>query len=116
MDAKKLNEERKKQKLSVAELAERANLPKGTVEKVLFGIVEHPRVDTMQAIERALGIGGQTLEWTDEDRALGVGNHPVNLSADEWEWLELGSEVLRLKGKDYLDMLKRMIQAAIEIK
>lgn len=56
MDVEKINEERKRQKLSVAELAEKANLPKGTVEKVLFGIVRHPRIDTMQAIERALGI------------------------------------------------------------
>ena len=56
MDVEKINEERKRQKLSVAELAEKANLPKGTVEKVLFGIVKHPRIDTMQAIERALGL------------------------------------------------------------
>ena len=56
MEVEELNEERKRQKLSVAELAEKANLPKGTVEKVLFGVVKNPRIDTMQAIERALGI------------------------------------------------------------
>lgn len=56
MGVEELNEERKRQKLSVAELAAKANLPKGTVEKVLFGIVKNPRIDTMEAIERALGI------------------------------------------------------------
>lgn len=56
MKVEELNEVRKRQKLSVAELAEKANLPKGTVEKVLFGVVKNPRIDTMQAIERALGL------------------------------------------------------------
>lgn len=56
MEVNQLNEERKRQKLSVAELAKKAGLPKGTVEKVLFGIVQNPRIDTMQAIERALGL------------------------------------------------------------
>lgn len=66
--------------------------------------------------ERVLVVDKQPLEWTEEDKALGVGSHPTVLSEDEWEWLELRSEVLRLKGKDYLDMLERMIKAAIEIK
>lgn len=56
MDINDINTERKRQHLSVAELAEKANLPKGTVEKILFGIVKNPRIDTMQAIERALGV------------------------------------------------------------
>ncbi len=56
MTAEQVNEERKKQKMSVVELAEKANLPKGTVEKILFGIVKHPRIDTMEAIEKALGL------------------------------------------------------------
>ena len=56
MDILDINAERKRQHLSVGELAEKANLPKGTVEKILFGIVKNPRIDTMQAIERALGV------------------------------------------------------------
>ena len=114
MEANQLNEERKRQKMSVAELAERAKLPKGTVEKVLFGVVQNPRIDTMQAIEKALGISSR-LEWTDEERALGVGNHPTFLSDREREWLELGSEVLRIRGEDYYKVLKKMIEAAIKM-
>lgn len=116
MDIQTLKARKKELNLTFEELSQRSGVPIQTLHNIFRGHTVNPRVDTMQAIERALGIGGQTLEWTDEDRALGVGNHPVNLSADEWEWLELGSEVLRLKGKDYLEMLKRMIQAAIEIK
>lgn len=61
MNVEELNSERKRQKLSVSELAEKANLPKGTVEKVLFGIVKNPRIDTMQAIEKALGLDSPAI-------------------------------------------------------
>lgn len=54
MNVEQINDERKRQKLSIAELANKANLPKSTVEKILFGIVKHPRVDTLTAIEHAL--------------------------------------------------------------
>ena len=56
MDVEKLNEERKKRKMSVEELAQKAGLPKSTIEKILFGITKNPRLDTVEAIERALGI------------------------------------------------------------
>ncbi len=78
MNIKLLNEERKKQKLTVNELAEKANLPKSTIEKILFGIVKNPRLDTVQAIERALG-----LSWTDEEKAMGVGTHAIVLSEED---------------------------------
>ena len=56
MDVEKLNEERKKRKMSVEELAQKAGLPKSTIEKILFGITKNPRLDTVGALERALGI------------------------------------------------------------
>ena len=60
-----LNQIRKLQKMSVEELAQKANLPKGTVEKVLFGVVKNPRIDTMRAIEKALGI-------SEEDETINI--------------------------------------------
>lgn len=56
MDIEKLNEERKKLGLSVEELANLAGLPKSTIEKILFGVVKNPRLDTVQAIGRVLRI------------------------------------------------------------
>ena len=64
MKVEELNKIRKLQKMSIGELAEKANLPKGTVEKVLFGIVKNPRIDTMQAIERALDINEPINNYT----------------------------------------------------
>lgn len=56
MNIEELNEARKRQDLSVEELAERANLPKSTVEKVIFGITKDPRKSTIDALKRALGL------------------------------------------------------------
>ena len=61
MNIETLNEERKNRGLSVDELAEKAGLPKSTIEKILFGIVKHPRIDTVQAIERALGLNRSAI-------------------------------------------------------
>lgn len=56
MDIERIIEERKKQGISIEELANRAKLPKSTVEKIIFKIVKHPRIDTVKALEEALGI------------------------------------------------------------
>lgn len=45
---------KKEQKLTIAEIAEKAQLPKGTVQNIFAGYIPNPRIDTVQAIERAL--------------------------------------------------------------
>lgn len=100
----------KKNKITYDALSKSSGIPIGTIKSVFSGRTPNPRLDTMQAIEEALGLN-KPLEWTDEEKALGVGRHPTYLSEDEYEWLELRSEVLRVKGEDYLKTLKIMIEA-----
>lgn len=74
MTGKELNQLRKEKKISFNELAQLSGLPKSTLEKVLFEITPHPRIDTVQAIEKALGISSepQSNEITEERlQALG---------------------------------------------
>lgn len=49
---------KKKRELGLTnkEIAESAHLPLRTVEQVMCGTVKSPRLDTVQAIERALGL------------------------------------------------------------
>ena len=115
MNIENINEERKRQHLSVAELALKANLPKGTVEKVLFGIVKHPRIDTMQAIEQALGLSTPPLQWTEADKALGVGNHPTYLSEKEWRILNAFNDLERTRGEAFADKMIKMIEDISEL-
>ncbi len=100
MDIKQLNEIRKNAGLSIEELSSRANLPKSTVEKILFGIVKHPRIDTIQAIERALGLSETPSSLSDDERAL----------------LTLFAEAEEKLGKAYVQGVKQMVRVAIETK
>lgn len=47
---------KKQQGLTIADIAARAKLPKGSVQNIFAGYVPNPRVDTVEAIERALGL------------------------------------------------------------
>ncbi|MDE6585677.1 MAG: helix-turn-helix transcriptional regulator [Clostridia bacterium] len=47
---------KRQKKMTIEEIAKKANLPKGSVQNIFAGYVPNPRVDTVEAIERALGI------------------------------------------------------------
>lgn len=59
MTGKELNNLRKQKKISFEKLSELSGIPKSTIEKVLLEITPHPRIDTVQAIEKALGISSE---------------------------------------------------------
>ena len=114
MNSMQLNDIRKNAGLSIEELSNLAKLPKSTVEKILFGVVKHPRIDTMQAIERALGLAPA---FTEEERALGLSdNHPIALSNDDRELINLFAEAEEKLGKAYVRGVKQMVRLAIDTK
>lgn len=46
----------KANKMTYKDLAEKCNVPESTLKNLFSGATKHPRIDTMQAIERALEI------------------------------------------------------------
>ena len=102
----------KQNKITYQTLSEKSGIPLGTLKNIFSRCEINPRLDTMQAIEEALDLKDR-YEWTDEEKALGVGRRATYLSEDEWEWLELRSEVIEAQGEDYLQTLIVMIKAAI---
>ena len=112
MNLEALKAAKKKAGLTIAQIAERANLPKGTVQNIFCGYVPNPRSDTLQTIEQALGL--KDMYWTDEERVQGVGQHPITLSAEEWDWLELRSELIRTMGEDYQKTVKKMLEEIVK--
>lgn len=94
------------------DLARESGVSRRTIAGIFGGDprYESPTLNTMQAIERALGLS----EWSAEEKALGVGDHEVKLSPEEWEWLELRSEIIRTHGKEYADTLTALIQKITE--
>lgn len=46
----------KQNNITYQELSDRSGIPLNTLKNIFCGKTKHPRIDTMQAIERALGI------------------------------------------------------------
>lgn len=98
---------------SYDDLAKESGVGRRTIAGIFGGDprYESPTLNTIQAIERALGL----TEWTAEEKELGVGKHAVVLSPAEWQWLELRSEIIRLHGEKYLNTLTDLIQKITDI-
>lgn len=43
-------------KITYKELAEKSGVPESTLKNLFSGVTKNPRISTMQAIERALGL------------------------------------------------------------
>lgn len=72
-DIETLKAIKKQKKLTLQEIADASGIPKRTVDDIFSGKTKHPRIDTMQAIERALGItpGQEALPaYTEEEKQL----------------------------------------------
>ena len=97
MEIQEIKNFMKKKKISYAQLAEMTGLSVSTITKIFGGFAKYPRVDTMQAIERALGL--ETL--TPEERAAGaVDSAKIALTADQMAWLEIYDRTLEVHGKE----------------
>lgn len=107
---KVLKEQRKKLGMTFDELSEKSSIPKRTLENIFLGKTKNPRVDTMQAIEEALGLSSPPLEWSEEEKALGVGRHPTYLSEKEWRRLDAFNELERVKGEAFAEKMLIMIE------
>lgn len=69
MGLEKINEIRKAQKLSVDELCQLSGVAKGTLAKITAGITKRPRIQTVQAIARALNVSVDVFADEIDDNA-----------------------------------------------
>lgn len=56
----------------------------------------------------------QHTKWTDEENEQGIGQHPITLSSEEWDWLELRSELIRTMGEEYQNTVKKMLEEIVK--
>lgn len=77
MDYNLLKKRKKELGLSYDDLAAMSGIPKTTITNIFTGRTDNPRVDTMQAIENALGLNHPTEEkaaaLTDKEQRLLAG-------------------------------------------
>ncbi len=108
MNIEQLKIEKKKRKMTLQEISDLSGIPKRTVDQIFSGKTTNPRVDTLNAIERALGIYS---EWTAEEYANGVREFKKEIiTTQEDELLYLFREL----GKKHGEEAQRVIFTVIE--
>ena len=88
-----------------------SNIPKRTVDGIFSGKTKNPRIDTMQAIERALGLAPT---FTAEEQAQGAVNAPTVLSDRELNTLGIINRAEDVLGYDYVDAYLNVLDLAVE--
>jgi transcriptional regulator with XRE-family HTH domain len=101
----------KDHKITYEELAKKTGLSKSCITKIFAGYARYPRIDTMQAIERALGLAPT---WTDDDRAQGVGNAPIVLSDRDLNTLTIINRAEEVLGVPYVDAVLNMLEINVK--
>ena len=114
MDLELWKKRKKELHLNNEELAKLAGVSKRTIEDVFRGFTATPRIDTVEAIERALGLSN---DITPEDRATGwTETKKVSLTPEDDEWLTYRKEILRLYGQPGIDAISKMIESYLSAK
>lgn len=71
MDIEYLKKLKKDKKMTLQEIADLSGIPKRTVDDIFSGKTKNPRIDTLQAIERALGLSQEKEpEYTEDEKEL----------------------------------------------
>ena len=100
----------KAKKMTYKDIAERSGVPEGTIKNIFANPARRPRIDTIDKIEQALGIG-----WSAEEQAAGVSPVMVrNVTPEEDDLLEYFRELGIKKGAKAqaaaLEMLKKLTE------
>ena len=61
---------KKEKKLTLQEISNLSEIPKRTIEDIFSGKTPTPRTNTVQAIEKALGINENKIELSEEKKNL----------------------------------------------
>ena len=77
MNVEQLKQAKKAKKITYEQLSNISGVPLSTIYDIFREVTTAPRIDTIQAIEKALGLNQPTIEWTEADQAQGVGKYPT---------------------------------------
>lgn len=86
--------------MTYEQLSEKSGIPLNTLKNIFRGKTEHPRIDTVQAIERALGLTTDETQKSPQDE----------LSEGEKMLLDLFNRV----PEDKQELVLQMIQVALK--
>lgn len=112
INIEKLKQAKKERNLSYDDLAKITGYSRSTITNIFCGYIELPRHETVQAIERALGLAP---EPTDEEKALGLSRTaPIALSDKDKRRLTMLMEADEVLGEERVDMALSIIELSVE--
>ena len=114
LNVERLKKAKKEKKLSYDELAVLTGLSRSTITNIFCGYIDLPRHETVQAIERALGLAPT---FTEEERALGLSEQHLIAMSDKdrhrFHVLAFADEHL---GEEYVDTQINLLEMAANAK
>ncbi len=117
MEVQALKSHLKNQKITYEQLSERSGIPLNTLKNIFSGRTPNPRIDTMQAIEAALGLSYEKVKFTNADKDAGVElKHREVLSPDEMEVVDTYRAIKSEKGEKTAHAIKSMMKAFLDEK
>ena len=113
----KLVQLRKAKNLTQKEMADFLLTSQQTYSRYEKGTRE-PDIETIIKLADYFGVSVDYLlgkpQWTEEEKALGVGNHKTVLSAEEWDALEAIEQLRQKKGDEAVKTVLQMIRIMSE--
>lgn len=113
LDIQKLKTAKKEKKLSYDDLARITGYSRSTITNIFCGYIDLPRHETVQAIERALGLAPT---FTAEEQAQGAVNAPTVLSDRDLNTLGIINRAEDVLGIEYVDAYLNVLDLAVEQK
>ncbi len=110
----RLKDLREQKGLSQAQLAKALNVSNGCVG-MWESTKQIPPASRLDEISKFFGVSVDYLlgrdDWTDEEKANGIGRYATYLTSDDWDWQELKNEIIEVHGEAYFKTLFATLKA-----
>ena len=99
MGLDKIAEYKKRLGLTTEELSERSGVPVGTLNKILSGATKDPKLETLKAIARVLGLTLNDFDDQPEPDTIAAHFDGTEFTPEQIEQIKEFAEFVKQKGK-----------------
>lgn len=99
MGLEKISEYKKKLNLTTEELSERSGVPIGTLNKILSGATKDPKLETLKAIAKVLGLSLNDFDDYNEPQTIAAHFDGDEYTEDELEEIKQFAEFVKNRKK-----------------
>lgn len=115
MDLTTLKEKKKELKITLEEISQKSGIPINTLKNIFSERTKNPRIDTMKAIEDALGLNKTNLDFSEEEKKeFNLGDHKIALSDVDKYRLNVLARAEEVLGKEFVDAQIKLLEFATE--